>query len=325
MNFQTIPPVETSKSLLNLAFGRARQSVQELEIRGDILKALKRKESTKLDVIKDVLTSRLHKMLRDFPETIKLPPFYVQLMQLTLDFPEFKKSFGALTWVIGKISFFHRQYVSKLNRESDRFRVGVISREFYGRISSVLKQIESNLKYLEESRRIMKTYPDIKEMFTVCVYGFPNVGKTTLLNKLTGTKAEVANYSFTTVTINAGYFKMGGKDIQVLDVPGTLARKEKMNLIEAQAELVLQELADVIVFVFDLSEHCGYSVDEQEKLLETVGKSKKVLVYVSKQDMTEKKVLEKFSHKHYSVEEMRRILIEMVMSEKGDKDVSLDS
>ena len=81
MNFQTIPPVETSKSLLNLAFGRARQSVQEIEIRGDILKALKRKESTKLDVIKDVLTSRLHKMLRDFPETIKLPPFYVQLLQ----------------------------------------------------------------------------------------------------------------------------------------------------------------------------------------------------------------------------------------------------
>ncbi|MEK6846138.1 MAG: GTPase, partial [Nanoarchaeota archaeon] len=233
-------------------------------------------------------------------------PFYVQLLQLTLDFPEFKKSFGALTWAIGKISFFHRQYVSKLNRESDRFRVGVISREYYGRISSVLKQIESNLKYLEESRRIMKTYPDVKEMFTVCVYGFPNVGKTTLLNKLTGTKAAVANYSFTTVTINAGYFKMNGTDIQVLDVPGTLDRPEKMNLIEKQAELVLQELADVIVFVFDLSDHCGYSVNEQEKLLETVGKSKKVLVYVSKQDLTEKKVLDGFKHKHYSVGELKK-------------------
>ena len=129
----------------------------------------------------------------------------------------------------------------------------------------------------------MKTYPDVKEMFTICLYGFPNVGKTTLLNKLTGTKAEVAVYSFTTKTINAGYFSVNGKKVQVLDVPGTLAREEKMNNVELQAELVKNELADVIVYVFDLSGQNRFAVEEQVKLFETL--KGKVLVYFSKMDV----------------------------------------
>ena len=100
----------------------------------------------------------------------------------------------------------------------------------------------------------MRTYPDVKEMFTVCIYGFPNVGKSTLLNKLTTSKATVAAYAFTTKEINAGYFTVEDKKIQVFDVPGTLARENKMNYIELQAELVVKELADIIIYVFDVSE-----------------------------------------------------------------------
>lgn len=133
----------------------------------------------------------------------------------------------------------------------------------------------------------MRTYPDVKEMFTVCIYGFPNVGKTTLLNKLTGTKAEVAAYAFTTKSINSGYFTINEAKVQVLDVPGTLAREEKMNNIELQAELVRKELASVIIYVFDLSEQAQYAVKRQEQLFRKLGKEKKVLVYFSKMDLME--------------------------------------
>ena len=152
----------------------------------------------------------------------------------------------------------------------------------------------------------------MKEMFTVCLYGFPNVGKTTVLNKLTGTKAEVAAYAFTTKSINAGYFTLDGEKIQVLDVPGTLAREEKMNLIELQAELVLQELANLIVFVFDLSEQGGYSIEKQEKLLkklEKMDKSKRVLIYVSKSDLISEEELGEFKHKHFTLEEIKEQIV----------------
>jgi len=271
----------------------------------DMGKAIKQKESQKLDIIKDVLNSRLAKLQRDFPEVDKLPQFYQELCRLTLDMAKFKQSFGALKWAMDKVAFFQRQYNSKINKEANRYKIGVISKEFYGRISSVMKQIDENLKYLDASRRIMKTYPDVKEMFTVCLYGFPNVGKTTLLNKLTGTKAEVANYSFTTRSINAGYAKIEEEKVQFLDVPGTLDRMEKLNLIELQAELVLRELANIIIYVFDISEHGGYSIKKQEELLKKIGKDKKVLIYLSKVDLTEPEDISGFKHKHYSLEEIK--------------------
>jgi len=313
MNFQTLPPVDNSKQLLNLAFKKAREKAEGKNMRGqkDMLKAIKQKESLKLDIIKDVLASRFNKILRDFPETEKLPQFYHKLMHLTLDFPKFKQSFGAMKWAIDKVCFFQKQYVSKINQEKNRFKIGQISKEFYGRISSVIKQVDGNLKYLEECRKIMKSYPDIKEMFTVCIYGFPNVGKTTLLNKLTGSKAEVAAYSFTTKSINVGYFKLGEEKIQMLDVPGILARSEKMNLVELQAELVLEELANVIVFVYDISEHGGYSIEKQEQLLKKIGKEKKVLIYLSKTDLVEPETLEQFKHKHYSLEEIKAEIVRL--------------
>jgi nucleolar GTP-binding protein len=152
----------------------------------------------------------------------------------------------------------------------------------------------------------MKDYPDIKEMFTICVYGFPNVGKTTLLNKITGTKAEVAAYAFTTKSVNAGYFKINDKKVQVLDVPGTLARKEKMNDIEFVAELVLKEVADIVIYVFDLSEYCGFSVKKQMQLYKTLGNKKEILIYLSKLENKEtQEALGDFDLKYYSADEIK--------------------
>ncbi len=253
----------------------------------------------------DVLSSRLENILQQFPKEKELSLFYLKLLRLTLDYVKYKKSLGAVHWAQGKIHELRRYYQSKLQKAATLPDLQQHSHGYYGRVASIIKQIKENLLYLQRCRAVMRTYPDIKEMCTACIYGFPNVGKTTLLNALAGSKAKVAAYVFTTTSINAGYLTIAGQKIQLLDVPGTLARPAKANLIELQAELVLQELATVVIFVFDFSPYSTVSLQKQEQLYEKVKAMKPVLIYVSKQDVTPVEKLQEFSRKHFTIEELR--------------------
>lgn len=55
----------------------------------------------------------------------------------------------------------------------------------------------------------------------VLLMGTPNVGKSALFNRLTGLNVSVANYSGTTVDYASGTVRQAGKEVAIIDVPGT--------------------------------------------------------------------------------------------------------
>jgi len=265
----SIPTVLTSDELLDKAFSRA------AKIEKDGASTLDYKKKTALAKVTasgDIVISTLNEYVNRFPRIEKDNDFFPELVDLTIGIDQYKQSLGAMNWASKRVEKLKNESLRNLRRSKDISYIESIRGSFYGRLSSILKQISKDLLFLQDAKNKFRKLPNIRSnAATAVIAGFPNVGKSKLVSVLSTAAPEIAPYPFTTKGIIIGHIQDGWRKHQVIDTPGLLDRElEERNDIERQAILALKYLTHVLVFLLDPSEQCGYAMDKQLALLRGV-------------------------------------------------------
>jgi nucleolar GTP-binding protein len=91
---------------------------------------------------------------------------------------------------------------------------------------------------------------------TVVLIGSPNVGKSSIVNKVSTGRPEINDYPFTTRGVTIGHITDDARNVrfQVMDTPGLLDRPtEERNEMENLTFASLAHLPTAVIFVFDPS------------------------------------------------------------------------
>ncbi|MBM3118407.1 MAG: ferrous iron transporter B [Chloroflexi bacterium] len=86
-------------------------------------------------------------------------------------------------------------------------------------------------------------------MMKILLMGNPNVGKSVLFSRLTGTRTIASNYPGTTVGFTKGYLKLGEEQAEVIDAPGTYTLEPTSKAEEVATEMLKD--GDLIINVAD--------------------------------------------------------------------------
>ena len=264
-----IPTVMSADELLDKAFRKA----SKVDLEGITrLETVREINIAKLKSSSDSIVTTMGKYVKAFPSIERLSPFYAELIDVTIGKDKLKKSLGAMDWCRGKVARIAKEAVRNIASARKMGEIDTLRRAAYGRISSLVKQVDKELSFLAKARNTMRKFPSVNpDDATIVVAGAPNVGKSQLVSKISTAKPKVAVYPFTTQEITVGMFEKKYRRYQVIDTPGLLDRElSERNPMELRAIMALRHLADAIVFLFDPTETCGYTMAQQEHLLQTI-------------------------------------------------------
>ncbi len=90
-----------------------------------------------------------------------------------------------------------------------------------------------------------------ERMPLIALAGQPNVGKSTLFNLLTGLHQHVGNWPGKTIERRAGRFDLDGREIGVVDLPGTYSLTANSPEEVIAREFILREQPDLVVAIVD--------------------------------------------------------------------------
>jgi nucleolar GTP-binding protein len=255
------------------------------------------REIQRLQEFARLVKIKLNEAVEGFPSIDRLNPFYIELTEILIGTDKLKQSLGAVHKCVLPIDEITNNHVEALKLTSDFRQMKKTRSAAKGRISSILRATAPNLDFIIEAKRILSQLPGVAPNIpSIVCAGFPNVGKSTLVKSVSTAEPEIAYYPFTTRKLIIGHLKVSSQNLQVIDTPGILDRPMgERNDIELQAVAALKYLANVIIFMIDPSEACGWALKQQLNLLSEVQRMfplTPILVVLNKIDITPKEQLE---------------------------------
>jgi ferrous iron transport protein B len=85
----------------------------------------------------------------------------------------------------------------------------------------------------------------------VAIVGTPNVGKSVIFNKITGSYVTVSNYPGTTVDVSRGKATIAGQKVEVVDTPGMYSLLPITEEERVARLMLLEEKPQVVLHVVD--------------------------------------------------------------------------
>jgi len=274
-----MPTVPTSDEILDRSFRRAAKKMKEKTNKD-------RANEEFVRAVSSGIHDRLVYIIRGFPEFEEIAPFYREMAEILFGIENIKKSLGAVGWAAKHTKMVGHEIAVQTRKSPDTL---VLRKRAVARLASMVHQIDTDLRYLNDVRNTLRKLPHIEDVFTVVIAGYPNVGKSSFIRLVSSATPEIASYPFTTKGVIVGVRQVGRNRIQFVDTPGILDRPtEERNPIERQALSAMMNVANVILFILDPSGHCGYPMEVQLSLLDEVKSMVKVplIIVANKSDIT---------------------------------------
>lgn len=130
----------------------------------------------------------------------------MDLMNVLYDKDHYKLALGHVNKARSIVDNCANDYVRMLKYADSLYRSKMLKRAALGRMATLLKKLKPSLAYLEEVRKHLQRLPQIDtNTRTLIITGFPNVGKSSFMNKITNANVDVQDYPFTTQSLFIGH------------------------------------------------------------------------------------------------------------------------
>lgn len=271
-NFKKITVVPSAKDMINIMLSKTQRKTPTVIHKHYKISRIRSFYMRKVKFTQTNFHERLSLIIQEFPKLENVHPFYADLMNTLYDKDHYKLALGQINQARHLIDNVGKEYVRLLKFGDSLYRCKMLKKAALGRMVTIMKKQAPNLVYLEQVRQHLSRLPTIDPYTrTIILCGFPNVGKSSFLNKITRADVEVHSYAFTTKSLYVGHTDYKYLRWQVIDTPGVLDHPlEERNIIEMQAITALAHLRAAILYFVDVSERCGYSIAQQIKLYESI-------------------------------------------------------
>jgi len=241
-------------------------------------------------------SEKLSMILTEFPKLEDIHPFYADLINVLYDKDHYKLALGQINTARHLIDNVSKDYVRLLKFGDSLYRCKQLKRAALGRMATIMRRQNQSLQYLEQVRQHLARLPTIDpNTRTLLITGFPNVGKSSFINKITRADVEVQPYAFTTKSLYVGHTDYKYLRWQVVDTPGILDHPlEDRNTIEMQAITALAHLRAAVLYFLDPSEQCGHTLEQQKSLFDSIKplfNNKPLIVVANKMDVLKRSEL----------------------------------